>query len=270
MTYPLGSSPAEIERLRRQHETWRGPTEALWRLAGFGPGQSVVDLGCGPGLTTCDLARLVSQGSEQGRVLGVDASATAAATARDDAARQGLSNVRVVTAAADDVELSSEAPDGIFARWLFCYLSDPARVLRHVTARLRPGGIVAVMDYWHYLAIRTEPRSPLFDNVFQAVYRSFADAGGSLDVGGALPRLCEAAGLTVRHVEPVSAIGRPGSPVWGWIADFQTLYLPTLVERGYLTPDASADYLAWWNGLERSTTAFVFAPPMLSVVAVKP
>jgi len=266
MTYPLGASAAEFARLRRQHETWRGPTEAVWRLAGFEAGHSIVDLGCGPGFTAFDLARLVG---ERGRVLGVDASATAAAEARDAARRQDLPNVRIVTAAADEVDLSSEQPDGIFARWLFCYLSDPAVVLRHVAGRLRSGGVVAVMDYWHYLAIRTEPPSPLFDAVFQAVYQSFGDAGGSLDVAGALPRHCEAAGLSVRHVEPVSAIGRPGSPVWAWIGDFQALYLPTLVERGYLTPEASADYLAWWNGLEGSTTAFVFAPPMLSVVAVK-
>ena len=267
MTYPLGSSPAEIERLRHQHETWRSPTEALWRLAGFGPGQSIVDLGCGPGLTTFDLARLVG---ERGRVLGVDVSATAAAAARDARRRQGLPNVRIVTAAADDVDLSFEQPDGIFARWLFCYLSDPAAVLRQVAGRLRSGGVLAVMDYWHYLAIRTEPRSPLFDNVFRAVYQSFGDAGGSLDVAGALPRHCAAAGLSVRHVEPVSAIGRPGSPIWAWIGDFQALYLPTLVERGYLMPGAVSDYLAWWNSLEGSATAFVFAPPMLSVVAMKP
>jgi hypothetical protein len=125
------------------------------------------------------------------------------------------------------------------------------------------------MDYWHYLAIRTEPRSTLFDKVFRAVYQSFGDAGGSLDVAGALPRHCVAAGLSVRHVEPVSAIGRPGSPIWTWIADFQALYLPTLVERGYLTREVVAEYLAWWNGLENSATAFVLAPPMLSVVAVK-
>lgn len=266
MTYPLGASAAEFARLRRQHETWRGPTEAVWRLAGFEAGNTIVDLGCGPGFTALDLARLVG---ERGRVLGVDVSATAAAEARNGARRQGLPNVRIVTAAAGEVDLSSEQPDGIFARWLFCYLSDPAVVLRHVAGRLRSGGVVAVMDYWHYLAIRTEPPSPLFDAVFRAVYQSFGDAGGSLDVAGALPRHCEAAGLSVRHVEPVSAIGRPGSPVWAWIGDFQALYLPTLVERGYLTPEASADYLAWWNGLEGSTTAFVFAPPMLSVVAVK-
>ena len=238
----------------------------MWRLAGFGPGQTIADLGCGPGFTTLDLVRLVG---ERGRVIGVDASATAAAAARDQAARQGVSNVHIVTANVGDADLSAEHIDGVFARWLFCYLPNPAAVLRHVANSVRPGGVVAVIDYWHYLAIRTEPRSPLFDDVFGAVYQSFADAGGSLDVAGALPRYCVDAGLAIRHIEPVSALGRPGSPVWNWISDFQTLYLATLVERGYLTREFADDYLAWWNGLETSPTAFVCAPPMLAIVAVK-
>src|SRR5262245_57218674 len=172
MTYPLGSSTAERERLRRQHEIWRDQTEAVWRLAGFGPGQTLIDLGCGPGFTTVDLARLVG---ERGRVVGIDASETSATAARDEAARGGLSNVLIVEANAGDVDLSPNRPDGIFSRWLFCYLPEPARVVERIAASLRPGGIVAVIDYWHYLAIRTEPRSPLFERVFRAVYTSFAD-----------------------------------------------------------------------------------------------
>ena len=266
MTYPLGSSQAELARLRRQHEVWCGQTEAVWRLAGFGPGQTIVDLGCGPGFTTRDLASLVG---ESGRVVGIDASETAAAAARGEVARHGQSNVHIVVANVGDVDLSLNRPDGVFSRWLFCYLPDPATLIQRVAASLRPGGVIAVMDYWHYLAIRTEPRSELFDNVFRAVHRSFADAGGSLDVGGSLPRHCEAAGLSVRHIEPITATGRPGSPVWAWIDDFQALYLPTLVARGYLTSPEADEYLAWWNSLERSETAFVFAPPMLAVIAVK-
>jgi SAM-dependent methyltransferase len=266
MSYPLGSSPAELERLRRQHETWRGATENVWRLAGFGSGQTIVDLGCGPGLTTFDLARLVG---ERGRVVGVDAAETVATVAREEAARHRLSNVRILTATAADVDLSSERPDGVFARWLFCYLPDPLAVVRRVSESLPRGGILAAIDYWHYLAIRTEPKSTLFDQVFSAVYRSFADAGGSLDVAGNLPRYCVEAGLSVQHIEPISAAGRPGSAVWAWISDFQTLYLPALIERGYLTRDAVHEYLAWWHGLNASETAFVFAPPMLGVVAAK-
>jgi SAM-dependent methyltransferase len=266
MSYPLGFSVAELERLRRQHEIWRPATDAILRRAGFGPGQTLVDLGCGPGFTTVDLATLAG---ERGRVVGIDASETAAAAARAETMRHGLSNVRIVVANADDIDLSGDQPGGVFSRWLFCYLADPASVVQRVAAGLRPGGVLAVIDYWHYLAIRTEPRSPLFDRVFRAVHKSFADAGGSLDVSGDLPRLFAAAGLSTRHVEPIAAIGRPGSPVWVWISDFQALYIPTLVVRGYLTREEADEYLVWWNSLEHSETAFVLAPPMLAIVAVK-
>ncbi len=100
--------------------------------------------------------------------LGVDASTTAAAAARDGAARHGVSNVRVVTAAADDVDLSVRAAGRHLRAVVVLLPPDPAAVLASCRRTSSgPGGVVAVIDYWHYLAIRTEPRSPLFDNVFR-------------------------------------------------------------------------------------------------------
>jgi SAM-dependent methyltransferase len=259
-------SSAEIERLRRQHETWRDATEATWRAAGFGPGQTILDLGCGPGFTSRDLADLVGAA---GRVVAVDASTTATDFLRLSADASSRPNLDVITADAGDVDLTRYTFDGVFARWLFCYLPNPIEVVRHVVSRLRPGGTVAVIDYWNYLAIRTEPPSPLFAKVFAAVHESFRDAGGSLDVGGVLPRQLSAVGLAVSHITPLSAVGRPGSPVWTWIADFQALYLPTLIERHYLSSATVGEYLDWWAKLQETPGAFVFAPPMLSVVASK-
>jgi SAM-dependent methyltransferase len=176
-------------------------------------------------------------------------------------------NVDVITADADRVDLARDTIDAIFARWVFCYLPDSVEVLRHVARFLRPGGTFTAIDYWNYLAIQTEPRSPLFTTIFTAVYESFADAGGSLDVGGRLPAYLSSAGFSVERITPVSAVGRPGSPVWTWIADFQSLYLPMLVERNYLSAATVEAYLDWWRGLEVMPGAFVSAPPMLSVVA---
>jgi SAM-dependent methyltransferase len=264
--YPLVQSAAETDRLRRQHETWRSATERIWRLAGFGPGHTIGDLGCGPGFSSVDLAALVGA---SGRVVAIDASG--AATAELGRSIAGTApNLEIITADVGAVDLGAYAFDGLFARWLFCYLPRPAEVLRHVAGHLKPGGAIAILDYWNYLAIRTEPASPLFRRVFQAVFDSFRDAGGSLDVTGELPRAIRAAGLTVTHVEPVCAVGRPGSPVWRWIGDFQALYLPVLVEREYLARGDVDDYLAWWTNIERTGDGFVFAPPMLAVVGVRP
>jgi hypothetical protein len=125
------------------------------------------------------------------------------------------------------------------------------------------------MDYWNYRAIRTEPASPLMARVFDAVYRSFADAGGSLDVAGHLPAWMGAAGFRVDRTDPVCRIARPGTPVWRWIDDFQTLYLPTLVQKGYLTAGETNDYRSWWEAVSARPESLLFAPPVLSVVGVR-
>jgi hypothetical protein len=105
--------------------------------------------------------------------------------------------------------------------------------------------------------------------VFRAVYDSFADAGGSLEVAGRLPHLFHRTGLSVTAVEPLCQIGRPGSPLWRWLTEFQRLYLPTLVDKGYLTATELAEYEASWQQQETNYQALLFAPPLLGVVGVK-
>jgi hypothetical protein len=46
--YALGRDPAESARLRRQSEELRPDSAALLDRVGLGPGQSAIDIGCGP------------------------------------------------------------------------------------------------------------------------------------------------------------------------------------------------------------------------------
>jgi SAM-dependent methyltransferase len=264
--YLLGMKPAEVRRLEQQHETWRDHTERVWKLAGFRAGQTLVDLGSGPGFTSLDLAGVVG---ESGRVVAVDSSAVATDTVREAARRRGIANVEVVTADVSRFDLSAWNPDGVFARWLFCFLPDPEKLVRQVASGLRAGAILAVMDYWNYLALRSEPSTPLFRKVFHAVFDSFTDAGGSLEVAGRLPALFAATGFRVTQIEPLCQVGRPGSPVWHWVTAFQTLYLPTLVQKKYLTRAELERYENWWREQERNENTILFAPPVLGVIGVK-
>jgi SAM-dependent methyltransferase len=264
--YLLGMETAEVRRLAQQHQVWRTLTERVWELAGFGVGQSLVDLGSGPGFTSLDLARLVGP---SGRVVAVDSSPIATDQLRSAIRQGGVANVEVVEADVASFDPSPWRPDGIFARWLFCFLRDPDAVLLGVASRLTAGATVAVMDYWNYAAIRTEPSTPLFRKVFQAVYDSFAAAGGSLDVAGRLPALFKRASLRVTHVEPLCQVGRPGSEPWRWVTAFQEIYLPTLVTKGYLTADEIEQYTAWWQEQARNESALLFCPPLLGVIGVK-
>jgi len=264
--YLLGMEPAEVARLERQHAAWRGQTHRVWELAGFGAGQTLVDLGSGPGFAAVELAQLVGR---PGRVIAVDASSTATDQLRKIAEERAIENVEIVTADVAEFDPSPWNPDGLFARWLFSFVERPEAAIARLTSGLRAGATVAVMDYWNYLAMRTEPASPLFAKVFRAVYDSFADAGGSLDIAGRLPAMFDRVGLTVTHVEALCQTGQPGSSVWEWVAEFQRLYLPVLVRKGYLTQSESEIYQAWWRTQEENRTAVLFGPPLLGVIGVK-
>ncbi len=56
----LGTTNLELRRLEDQHAIWRDHALASWHRAGFGTGQRLLDLGCGPGFASFDLARLMA------------------------------------------------------------------------------------------------------------------------------------------------------------------------------------------------------------------
>jgi len=130
--YFIGVNAAEIDRLRTQHEAWRPETESLWADAGFSSMRSVMDLGCGPGFTSLDLARVVGV---SGSVRAVDKAASYLTYLADHARAAGLANVTTMnadltTSASIDgrfdgglLSLVSRIPQGRFGR---CSRQRPA------------------------------------------------------------------------------------------------------------------------------------------------
>ena len=100
------------------------------------PGERVIDIGCGCGDTTLDLARAVGPA---GQVLGVDVSAPMLAVARDRAAEAGLTQAGFQQA--DVAALRVEAPfDAAFSRFGVMFFADPLAAFVTIGAGLRPGG----------------------------------------------------------------------------------------------------------------------------------
>jgi ubiquinone/menaquinone biosynthesis C-methylase UbiE len=69
--YVLGTHAAEVERLGVQHRLWRARMLDAWRAARIGPGQTVIDVGAGPGYAALDLAEIVGAA---GRVVALERS----------------------------------------------------------------------------------------------------------------------------------------------------------------------------------------------------
>src|SRR5437762_3232628 len=91
--YVLGAGDAEIERLRLQHVVWRADAALAWRTARFGPGQTLLDVGCGPGHATFDLADIVGP---TGQVIGLDQSRRFIDYLESSCHAHGRRNVRAI------------------------------------------------------------------------------------------------------------------------------------------------------------------------------
>ncbi len=264
--YVLGTNDAELARLGFQHQVWSAQTTAAWERASFRRGATILDVGCGPGYATFDLASLVGP---EGRVIGVDMSPKFVSHVAAEAARRGVANVEVRVEELSSLSQGDATVDGAFARWVMCFLPDPGAVIARVARALRPGAAFVILDYSNYEGFRIGPRSAAVERVFQAVGESFRRHGGNPDVGMELPRHMHAAGLEVRSVNPLVRVGRPGSALWEWPRTFFQIFLPTLVADGWLSAAEHAEFWADYDMRSADPAAFFMSPPMVEVIGVR-
>ena len=264
--YLLGSHDAELARLAFQHRVWARYAYAQWERAGFGPDQTILDLGCGPGFATVDLAGWVGSG---GRVIAWDGSQRFLQHTTALCAALGLSHVETRLADVHALDLPPGSLDGAYARWLLCFVRDPQAVVAAVARALKPGGALAIVDYFNYLAVTLAPRSAVFDRVVRAVFESWRSHGGDLDIMSRSPELLLGAGLKVADVRPIVRVARPGSALWKWPATFFTGFVPKLVEDGFLSQDDQRAFQREWDRRSKDPATFLSTPPMLEVIGVK-
>ena len=174
-----------------QAHRWRtAANSAGYLLDHLRPGLSLLDVGCGPGSLTFDLAARVAPG----RTLGVDAAAAAIEAARTDAASRGVDNIEFRRADVLDLPAEDERFDVVHAHQVLQHLADPVGALRAMGTLCTPDGLVAVRDA-DYAAMTWYPASSGLDD-WLALYRDVARANGAQpDAGRRLSRWAREAGL---------------------------------------------------------------------------
>jgi ubiquinone/menaquinone biosynthesis C-methylase UbiE len=189
--YALGRNPDESTRLRRQSDELRPQTAELLDRIGLGPGQSAIDLGCGPSGILDLLSAAVSPG---GHVVGLDADPAHTALASRYVGELGLANVEVATADARRTGLPSDSFDLVHARTLLVTIPDPAEVVAEMVRLAKPGGWVASQepDVEHALCYPPLPAWHRLREVFRA---SFSRSGADPRIGRRLTELYRQAGL---------------------------------------------------------------------------
>jgi SAM-dependent methyltransferase len=108
--------------------------------AGIRPGQHVLDIGCGCGETTLELARRVGP---SGTAVGVDISTMLIDAARSLARKGGFTNVRFEDADAQIHRFPVASFDVVFSRFGVMFFDDPDSAFRNLHSAVRPGGRLA-------------------------------------------------------------------------------------------------------------------------------
>jgi ubiquinone/menaquinone biosynthesis C-methylase UbiE len=178
------------ESVLRSH-TWRTvENSAAYLVHLLRPGLELLDVGCGPGTITADLARRVAPG----RVVGIDRSEEVIAQARAHAAKEGVA-VAIQPGDVYALEFPDASFDLVHAHQVLQHLTDPVSALREMRRVTRPGGSVAVRDS-DYSCFAWAPLDPLLTR-WQELYRAVARRNrAEPDAGRFLKAWARAAGFS--------------------------------------------------------------------------
>lgn len=179
------------EAVLRSHRTRTAQDSAAYLVPHLRPGQRVLDVGCGPGTITADLAERVAPGT----VLAIDPARAVVEQAAAHCLQRGLTNVEVTVGDVYALDPADGRFDVVHAHQVLQHLPDPVEALRRMRGLAAPGGVVAVRDA-DYAAMTWYPNPPELEE-WRALYRHLATAsGGQPDAGRRLLAWARAAGFS--------------------------------------------------------------------------
>ncbi|MET0894882.1 MAG: methyltransferase domain-containing protein [Acidimicrobiia bacterium] len=202
------------ESVLRSHKWRTVENSAAYLVPRLRNGATVLDVGCGPGTITIDLAARVAPGA----VLGVDRAAEVVDDARRAATEAAATNVEFAVGDVYALELPDDSFDVVHAHQVLQHLTNPVAALRELRRVCAPDGVIAARDS-DYAAMTWFPRVPELDRWSELYHQVTHHNHAEPDAGRRLLAWAHEAGCS--HVVPSAST---------WC---------------FATPDDRA----WWGGL---------------------
>lgn len=264
--YILGTHDEEIIRLGIQHRVWRPRAMDAWRRAGFSVDQTIIDVGCGPGYASIDLAGIV--GSD-GQVISLDRSRRFLDTLETASRGYGIANIKTVETDLESGAVPQANANGAWCRWVFAFLKQPRLLLEKIHAALRPGGILVIHEYFDYSTWRTTPRCPEIEEFVQEVMKNWRSDGGEPDIGLQLPLWMPEIGFEIKSLRPIIDIFPASNFMWQWPKSFVQIGPQRLVNLGLMTPERAKEVAESFDRVEKTPNALMITPAVLEIIAVR-
>lgn len=229
------------------HRTRSAADSAAYLVPRLEAGQRLLDVGCGPGTITVDLAALVAPGE----VVALDREAAVLDEVAQLARERGLANLVTTVGDVYALEFDDDAFDVAHAHQVLQHLSDPVAALREMRRVTRPGGLVAVRDA-DYAAMTWYPAEPRMER-WKEVYREVARSNGAEpDAGRRLLAWTQEAGFSsIESSASVWVFADPERRGWWsetWAERTVSSGIATrAVESGLASAEELADIAAGWR-----------------------
>jgi SAM-dependent methyltransferase len=259
--YLLGVNQTELDRLRFQHQVWKPITDAFFDRLKVQQGWACLDAGSGPGFVSMDLCERVG---ESGEVTALDPSDYYLDWLRKESEGRGWKNLKTTLGTAETANLPKSHFNLIFVRWVIAFVPDPMRFLASLIGSLKPGGIIAIMDYY-YEGLSLYPQGGAFDRAPDAVRAYYRSGGGDPYITGRIPELLRALGFRLTGFTPQQIAGGPESDIIEWAHRFFVPHLPMMADKGIITKAEAEAMIEDWLTHRRNPNTIFFTPIVIHI-----
>lgn len=262
--YILSTGAQDVERLRILNQVYGSASHAVLRRAGLAEGLRVAEIGCGTGNMTCWLTRQVGP---RGAVIGIDKNEPQIEQARQQAAKQQLTNVTFQVGDAYAPGLSPGSFDMAYCRLVLIHLKRPLEALRALRDLVQPGGRVVCeeLDLGHWLC---NPPARCIERFFELNLKLREHCGEDYRLGSALPRLFREAGFAAPEATAHLPLVLRGENKRLLAMTFHQ-FAPALVEEGLATPEEVMQIAEDMVRVAADETTLLGLPLTVQVWAVK-
>jgi ubiquinone/menaquinone biosynthesis C-methylase UbiE len=262
--YVIRGGRAGYERLQLLAKVWSPSTSDLFDRVGIAEGSRCLDVGCGGGEVTFEIARRVGP---EGRVTGIDMDEIKLDLGREAAETRRLANVEFRATDVSDWH-ETAAYELVYCRFLLQHLSKPLDLLAKMWAAVAPGGALVVEDA-DFGALFCDPPNDGYEFWSRSYCSILERRGGDPLIGRKLYRFFLASDIRTPHMALVQHAHTSG--------EAKALSLSTLeataeaiLDEGVATEDEVAAAIASLAAYTAETGTIVSSPRIFQVWARKP
>lgn len=246
------------ESVLRSHRRRTAENSAAYLLPHLARDAKILDIGCGPGTITADLADRVPGG----HVTGVDRAPGIIGEARELARQRA--NLEFATGDVYALGYPDDSFDVVHAHQVLQHLRDPVLALREMRRVTRPGGIVAAREA-DFGGMAWYPELPVLDEWLSLYYQVARGSGGEPHGGRRLHAWAREAGLAdVVSSSSTWTFATESERAW-WAGSWagrtvDSAYAAIAIEGGHATPEDLARIAGGWRAWAADADGWLLVP----------